>query len=117
MCCADDDRHLLCQAAHGRSATFEDLNRQARAWCRDVANRKPKQTLGMSAAAAYIIEQPHRRPLPDMLPPVHDLFERVVDLHGYVFGRHQPLFSPRTLRRQAGLRLQDALWHRSPASG
>jgi transposase len=45
---------------------FDDLNRQAFAWCRDVANHKPKQALGMSAEAAYIIEKPHLRPLPDV---------------------------------------------------
>src|SRR5277367_5554344 len=69
----------------GRSfADFDDLNRQALAWCRDIANRKPKQALGMSPDAAYLIEQPHLVSLPDVLPPVYELLERVVDLHGYV---------------------------------
>ena len=69
----------------GRSfADFDDLNRQAVDWCRNVANRKPKQALGMSPDAAYLIEQPHLVPLPDALPPVYELLERVVDLHGYV---------------------------------
>jgi hypothetical protein len=69
----------------GRSfADFDDLNRQAIAWCRDIANRKPKQALGMSPDAAWLIEQPHMVKLPDVLPPVYDLLERVVDLHGYV---------------------------------
>src|SRR5271165_2208221 len=63
---------------------FDDLNRQALAWCRDVANHKPKQVLGMSPEAAYLIERPHLVPLPDVLPPVYELLERVVDLHGYV---------------------------------
>ena len=63
---------------------FDDLNRQAVAWCRDVANQKPKQALGMSPEAAYVIERPHLRPLPDALPPVYELLERVVDLHGFV---------------------------------
>ena len=63
---------------------FDDLNRQAVDWCRNVANHKPKQALGMSPEAAYIIEQPHLVPLPDALPPVYELLERVVDLHGYV---------------------------------
>jgi transposase len=63
---------------------FDDLNGQAVAWCRDVANHKPKQTLGMSPEAAYVIERPHLRPLPDALPPVYELLERVVDLHGFV---------------------------------
>jgi hypothetical protein len=38
----------------------------------------------MSPDAAYVIEQPHLVPLPDALPPVYELLERVVDLHGYV---------------------------------
>jgi transposase len=46
----------------GRSFTdFDDLNRQAVDWCRNVANHKPKQALGMSPdivpdAHAYISE-------------------------------------------------------------
>ena len=69
----------------GRSfADVDDLNRQALGWCQDVANRKPKQALGMSPEAAYVIEKPHLQPLPDTLPPVYELLERVVDLHGYV---------------------------------
>jgi transposase len=69
----------------GRSfADLDDLNAQALAWCRDIANRKPKQALGMSPDAAYVIEQPHLVPLPDVLPPVYQLLERIVDLHGYV---------------------------------
>jgi transposase len=69
----------------GRSFTdFDDLNRQALDWCRNVANHKPKQALGMSPEAAYVIERPHLRPLPEALPPVYELLERVVDLHGYV---------------------------------
>jgi len=63
---------------------FDDLNRQALAWCGDVANRKPKAALSMSPEAAYIIEQPHLVPLPDALPPVYELLERLVDLNGYV---------------------------------
>lgn len=63
---------------------FDDLNRQALAWCREVANAKPKRALGMSAEAAYLIEKPHLRPLPAVLPPVYEVFERIVDLHGFV---------------------------------
>jgi transposase len=67
-----------------RFEDFDDLNRQALDWCRNVANHKPKQALGMSPEAAYVIEKPHLRRLPEVLPPVYDLLERVVDLHGYV---------------------------------
>src|SRR6516165_5636576 len=65
-------------------SSFEDLNRQVLAWCRDIANQKPKRVLGMSPEAAYLIEKPYLQPLPNVLPPVYDAFERVVDLYGYV---------------------------------
>jgi hypothetical protein len=65
-------------------SSFEDLNRQALAWCRDIANQKPKRALGMSPEAAYVIEKPYLQPLPNALPPVYEAFERVVDLYGYV---------------------------------
>jgi hypothetical protein len=65
-------------------ADFDDLNRQALAWLREVANAKPKRVLGMSPDAAYLIEKPHLRPLPALLPPVYEVFERIVDLHGFI---------------------------------
>lgn len=69
----------------GRSFTdLEDLNAQALTWCREVANAKPKRVLGMSAEAAYLIEKPHLIALPALLPPVYEVFERIVDLHGFV---------------------------------
>ncbi|OGA37739.1 MAG: hypothetical protein A3G26_09700 [Betaproteobacteria bacterium RIFCSPLOWO2_12_FULL_65_110] len=69
----------------GRSfRDFEDLNRQALAWCREVANQKVKRVLGMSPEAAYVLEKPYLRHLPAVLPPVYEVFERVVDLYGYV---------------------------------
>ncbi|MDH4260270.1 MAG: IS21 family transposase [Gammaproteobacteria bacterium] len=63
---------------------FEELNRQALAWCREVANQKPKRVLGMSPEAAYVIEKPHLQLLPSVMPPVYEVFERVADLYGYV---------------------------------
>jgi transposase len=69
----------------GRSfADYDDLNRQAVWWCAEVANAKPKRALGMSPEAAYQIEKPHLQPLPDVLPPIYELLDRVVDLHGFV---------------------------------
>ncbi|NJO13415.1 MAG: transposase family protein [Gammaproteobacteria bacterium] len=65
-------------------ADFDDLNVQARAWCATVANAKLKRVLGMSPAAAYLIEKPHLQPLPGALPPVYDVLERSVDFLGYV---------------------------------
>jgi len=67
-----------------RFSDFDDLNRQLLAWCREVANHKPKRMLGMAPEAAYIIEKPYLQSLPAVLPPVYEVFERVVDLYGYV---------------------------------
>jgi transposase len=75
------ERNLL----PGRSfVDFDDLNRQALSWCRDVANQKVKRVLGMSPEAAYVLEKAHLQPLPRVLPPVYEVLERVVDLYGYV---------------------------------
>jgi hypothetical protein len=69
----------------GRSfRDFADLNRQVLAWCRDVANAKPKRILQMSPQAAYVMEKPYLQPLPAVLPPVYAVCERVVDLYGFV---------------------------------
>jgi Mu transposase-like protein len=69
----------------GRSFNdFDDLNRQALTWCREIANQKVKRVLGMSPEAAYVLEKPHLKPLPRVLPPVYEVRERVVDLYGYV---------------------------------
>lgn len=64
---------------------FADLNHQVLRWCEQIANQKPKRSLGMlSPEAAYLIEKPHLRPLPAVLPPVYDVLERTVDLMGFV---------------------------------
>jgi transposase len=69
----------------GRSfADLEDLNAQALRWCIDVANAKPKRSLGMSPEAAYATEAPCLRKLPAVLPPAYEVFDRVVDLYGFV---------------------------------
>ena len=67
-----------------RFASFDDLNAQALRWCIEVANAKPKRSLGMSPEAAYVMEKRHLRSLPAVLPPVYDVFDRVVDLYGFV---------------------------------
>jgi transposase len=63
---------------------FDDLNRQALTWCQEVANANPKRVLGMSPEAAYVIEKSYLQPLPSALPPIYEVFDRVVDLNGYV---------------------------------
>ncbi|MGH8628746.1 MAG: IS21 family transposase, partial [Gammaproteobacteria bacterium] len=58
---------------------WADLNAQARSWCEEVANAKPKRALGMSPKAAYVMEKPHLLPLPPHIPPVTQIHYRVVD--------------------------------------
>jgi transposase len=69
----------------GRSfASFDDVNVQALHWCIEVANAKPKRSLGMSPETAYVMEKPYLTSLPPVLPAVYDVFDRVVDLYGFV---------------------------------
>lgn len=63
---------------------FADLNAQALAWCIEVANAKPKRSLGMSPEAAYVMEKPYLTRLPVVLPAVYEVLDRVVDLYGFV---------------------------------
>jgi hypothetical protein len=63
---------------------FDDLNCQALAWCREVANAKPKRILGTSPEAAYVLEKPYLTAPSRVLPPVYEVLERIVDLYGYV---------------------------------
>jgi hypothetical protein len=65
-------------------ADLEDLNAQALRWCIEVANAKPKRSLGMSPEAAYATEGPCLRRLPTVLPPAYEVLDRVVDLYGFV---------------------------------
>ena len=62
---------------------WDDLNQQARKWCEQMANRKPKRSLGMSPQEAYLIEKPHLMPLPVYIPSVYQSLYRVVDVEGY----------------------------------
>jgi hypothetical protein len=68
-----------------RFSSWDDLNQQARAWCEQVANRKPKRALGMSPEAAYVLEKPSLLPLPAHLPPVYHAVTRTIDVEGYTY--------------------------------
>lgn len=64
---------------------WSDLNRQARIWCDQTANKKPKRSLGqMSPEEIYLIEKPHLNPLPPHIPTVYKTLQRIVDMSGYV---------------------------------
>lgn len=63
---------------------WHDINEQARKWCVQVANKKPKRSLGMSPEQAHLLEKGHLTPLPVHIPPVYNVFYRTVDVAGYV---------------------------------
>jgi hypothetical protein len=68
-----------------RFRSWDDLNAQARAWCVQVANQKPKRALGMSPQAAHVLEKPQLLALPAYLPPLYQAFTRTVDVQGYAY--------------------------------
>lgn len=69
----------------GRTFTsWNDLNQRAEQWCRQVANAKPKRVLGMTPEAAFIQEKPSLKPLPELLPPLYEVYQRQVDSQGFV---------------------------------
>ncbi|MBW2164011.1 MAG: transposase [Deltaproteobacteria bacterium] len=63
---------------------WHDFNRQARKWCEDVANHKPKRSLGMSPDEAFLMEKAYITPLPVYIPPVYQAVTRIVDVESYV---------------------------------
>ena len=63
---------------------WHDLNQQARKWCIEVANKKPKRSLGMSPEEAYLMEKKYLQALPPYIPEVYKVLNRGVDMTGYV---------------------------------
>ena len=69
----------------GRTFTdWHNLNRQAKDWCDQVANRKVKKSLGMSPDEAWVMEKASLQLLPKVTPPVYDAKQRTVDVEGYI---------------------------------
>jgi len=62
---------------------WNDLNHQAKEWCLKV-NQKEKRILGMAPDTAFIQEKPYLVPLPEILPPIYEHYQRLVDSKGYV---------------------------------
>jgi transposase len=68
----------------GREFTdWEDLNRQARAWC-ERANAKEKRELHARPIDLFARERAFLKPLPAYIPEVYRLHHRIVDTEGYV---------------------------------
>jgi hypothetical protein len=64
-------------------ADWEDLNKQARAWC-DRVNATYKKHIRAIPAELYAVERPRLKPLPAWVPEVYRLHHRLVDVEGYV---------------------------------
>jgi hypothetical protein len=62
---------------------WQDLNAQARAWCTQVANAKPKRRLGMAPQEAFVTERPYLEELPALPPPIYEAVVRTVDNEGF----------------------------------
>jgi len=62
---------------------WEDINCQAKHWGLQV-NQKEKLILGMSPDCAYIQEKPYLIPLPEILPPIYEHYQRQVDSRGFI---------------------------------
>jgi transposase len=62
---------------------WDNLNCQAKAWCIQ-ANQKEKRILGMSPDCAFVQERPFLIPLPNILPPIYECYQRQVDSKGFI---------------------------------
>lgn len=69
----------------GRTFTdWTDLNKQARLWCENIANHKPKRALEMAPETAYVQEKPHLLTLPEVMPHIYNHEQRIGDTQGYI---------------------------------
>jgi transposase len=62
---------------------WDDANEQARAWC-DTFNAKYSSKLRSSRRDLFALERSALKPLPDFIPEVYALHQRIVDAEGYV---------------------------------
>lgn len=62
---------------------WSDANQQARVWC-DEANAKYSRKLRASRRELFATERPALKRLPDFIPEVYALHQRIVDAEGYV---------------------------------
>ena len=64
-------------------ASWEDLNQQARQWC-DKVNSKYKKHIRAVPCELFAVERLRLRPLPAWIPEVYRLYQRLVDVEGWV---------------------------------
>jgi len=64
-------------------ADWEDLNRQAHAWC-DRVNNTYKKHIRAVPRELFAVERSRLKPLPEWMPEPYRLHQRLVDVEGYV---------------------------------
>ena len=64
-------------------SSWEDLNQQARQWC-DKVNATYKKHIRAVPRELFAVERLHLKPLPAWIPEVYRLYQRMVDVEGYV---------------------------------
>ena len=64
-------------------STWEDLNQRAREWC-DKVNSTYKKHIRAVPRELFAVERLHLKPLPAWIPEVYRLYQRMVDIEGYV---------------------------------
>jgi transposase len=74
-------------------ADFDDLNRQALAWC-EKANATFRRHLHATPRELFASEKPHMRPLPLWVPEPYVLHHRIVSVDGYVMVHRHSYSAP-----------------------
>ena len=64
-------------------SAWEDLNQQARQWC-DKVNSTYKKHIRAVPRELFAVERLHLKPLPAWIPEVYRLYQRLVDVEGYI---------------------------------
>jgi hypothetical protein len=64
-------------------SSWEDLNQRAREWC-DKVNSTYKKHIRAVPRELFAVERLHLKPLPAWIPEVYRLYQRLVDIEGYV---------------------------------
>jgi transposase len=64
-------------------SSWEDLNQRAREWC-DKVNSTYKKHIRAIPRELFAVERLHLKPLPAWIPEVYRLYQRMVDIEGYV---------------------------------
>jgi hypothetical protein len=64
-------------------SSWEDLNQRAREWCDKVTSTYKKHIRAVPREL-FAVERLHLKPLPAWIPEVYRLYQRMVDIEGYV---------------------------------